>query len=67
MNDYKDLGYMNGWEYEVKDGVAHFTKAKEYNFCREQGHQLRSINRGRCDNRYICDICKIYYDVDSSD
>lgn len=55
--EYKNLGCANCWREDPP----------EYVKCREQKHELNMQNLGRCYNQYSCDICKIYWTVDSSD
>lgn len=67
----KDLGYMNGWKYTIKNNrVVYDPKDHpEYCKCREQDHVLQEIyhdNRGT-DAEYICPLCQIKWHVDSSD
>ena len=57
MTTFKHLGVANGWR---KDPA-------EYVKCKEQKHQCWERNIGRCYTEYGCDICKIKYEVDSSD
>jgi hypothetical protein len=55
----KDLGCMNGWH--LKD------KPKEYVECCALGHKHTQKKLGNCWYEYYCEICKIRYNVDSSD
>lgn len=57
LNKWKDLGFVNGWR----------ENPKEYDACKAQGHKLIETNIGTCLNRWECPICKIHFDVDSSD
>jgi hypothetical protein len=56
---FKNLGCMNGW----KIGET----PKEYCECWSKGHKQTQIKLGECWYEYYCEICKIVYDVDSSD
>jgi hypothetical protein len=59
--DYDFLGWMNGWDWDDKPA--------QYLQCQEAGHQtheVRHSHRGS-DTTIYCDICKIWYKVDSSD
>jgi hypothetical protein len=76
MNEvgYKNLGCMNSWFSPkiLRDGkwVPMYPNLKppvEFQLCREAGHKPREITKGRCWYQVYCDICKITYDVDSSD
>ncbi len=51
------LGYANGWS--STPAIVTECKAKQ--------HQMRTVNEGRCLNRYICDECNYDYAVDSGD
>jgi hypothetical protein len=80
---YKDLGWMNGWKHIYVDKEGNqvssntpgcmFTYQKEdypeYCNCHEQKHKRTGFSyssRGSS-NLTICDTCKIYWWVDSSD
>jgi hypothetical protein len=56
----KDLGTANGWSENCEE--KQLVQA-----CWDKKHVQRSINLGRCYNKYVCDICQITYTVDSSD
>ena len=58
---YKNLGCMNWWHSEGEDAPPEAQK------CFDAGHSHIAENIGNCWTKYYCDICKIYYDVDSSD
>jgi hypothetical protein len=58
-DNYKYLGWRNNWKEEPK----------EYLNCIKKEHSVKDIslsNRGS-DNVISCDICKIYWELDSSD
>lgn len=63
MNDsdmeYTDLGIMNNWKEHPE----------EYKNCLEQKHKINSIASSwwSCYTYYDCPICKIRFEVDSSD
>lgn len=57
MDEYKDLGYANGWK----------ETPPEYDKCKKLGHPLKEEGIGRCLAEYSCPICKIKFKVDSSD
>lgn len=57
MNDYKNLGYANGWEklpIEVKN-------------CQKAHHPRSTKSIGKCLIEIKCVTCKYIYKVDSSD
>lgn len=62
-SDYNNLGCMNAWYYGGKNNPP------EYDECIAKGHQHRAVSSAtwRCYTYYYCDICKIKYEVDSSD
>ena len=70
---YKDCGCANRWYSPnilvngkwVKEHPDRIPA--EVVACREAGHQKRGVSLGRCWTQVYCDICKITYDVDSSD
>jgi len=53
---YLKLGCMNGW----------VSKPKEYLKCVDLKHKQIRINLWQCYNKYVCNECKIQYEVDSS-
>jgi hypothetical protein len=55
---YKDLGWMNGWGDN---------QPVEFKKCIKAGHQRRVEKTGSCLSVVYCDICEMYYSVDSSD
>jgi hypothetical protein len=58
--EYKFLGWANGWLTKEPGELAE---------CRNHKHERRSLsksNRG-LETVYLCDDCKYYYKVDSSD
>ena len=57
MSDYRNLGYVNGWEINPV----------EYMECIKAGHQRREENIGKCQTQIFCDICKITWKIDSGD
>ena len=59
LKNYTNLGTINSWKYEPK----------EYTLCNILGHKKREVieNEQRTLRTVICDDCKIYYKVDSSD
>jgi hypothetical protein len=83
QNNYKFLGWMNGWHHVYFDENHNVTednkKAKsfgyleedypEYTNCRKLGHKVDDIqcNQRGSENVVSCDICKIYWKYDSSD
>lgn len=58
-NEVKNLGLMNGW----KENPVELTE------CRAKGHMPEVVRSAtwRCYSYYSCPICKIQYEVDSSD
>jgi hypothetical protein len=56
-NEIKDLGCMNGWPVDPL----------EYVHCCNHKHVLTTVKLGNCWTEYSCEICKIKYNVDSSD
>ena len=57
IDKYKNLGTMNGWK----------KSPKELDRCEEKLHTRGARNLGRGYEEYYCPICKIRYQVDSSD
>jgi hypothetical protein len=56
----KSLGWMNGW----KDNDP----PEEYKRCVELNHRIkRAVNHTRCLTIECCEICKIYWMIDSGD
>jgi hypothetical protein len=52
-------GYMNTWGDKIPGSVAK---------CRELNHRINVVsNYQRCITTYSCDICKIYWKIDSGD
>jgi hypothetical protein len=62
-NNYKFLGWQNGWDYQNK------LFPNDYNICLIQKHKLDEIqhNSRGSENTVSCDICKIYWKYDCSD
>jgi hypothetical protein len=58
-NEMKNLGCMNGWKSEPVE----YTKCKSG--CHHEFVSTRKL--GNCWYEYSCEICKIKYNVDSSD
>lgn len=54
--DYTYLGTMNMWKEEPE----------EYKKCKEEKHILKEERVANCWKRYYCEVCKHYYEVDSS-
>lgn len=71
--EYKDCGCANGWYSPSILVNGKWVKEHpdrvpaEVVACREAGHGLSSKKLGNCYYEYSCAICKIKYDVDSSD
>ena len=70
----KHLGCINGWAARVwtkADGSKFVEKEdttpQEFKDCQAQKHMMEVYRTGRCASRVMCHICKIEYDVDSSD
>ena len=59
VEDYKDLGVMNGWR----------TEPPEYTRCqRELKHRaIETQGPWTCYSYVRCDVCQIKWEVDSSD
>ncbi len=57
---FKDLGCMNGWGKDTPE---------EYKVCCRGNHfkYMEVTKLGNCWTQYTCPICKIVYNVDSSD
>jgi hypothetical protein len=57
--EYKSLGWSNGWTV-TPDEVTE---------CRNAKHERRSQSRSSrgLETILVCDICKYYYKIDSSD
>lgn len=58
-NKYKNLGVMNGWnEWPA-----------EYRKCRELGHYHTRVGNDPhvTWTKFFCEVCKIEYEIDSSD
>jgi len=53
----KDLGIANGWRETPPELIT----------CSDQDHKISTINIGKCLTKFICPICKIKWEVDSSD
>ena len=74
----KNLGWMNDWAPRVwKDNEGNVVKhsqstgdttPEDYRKCRELEHRtLGFANHTRCYTKEFCAICKIYWEIDSSD
>ena len=59
--EFKHLGWANVWDYLKKP------EPEEFKNCNAANHRLERYELGRCLMRYKCPICRISYDVDSSD
>ena len=56
-NNYKFLGSVYSWKDDPE----------EFKECFKQKHIMKVEELGSCYYMYLCDKCKIYYTVDSSD
>ena len=58
LQDYKYLGYQNGWK-----------EPSEYTECRSKKHKLhdKQHNHRGSNNTVRCEECKIFYKYDCSD
>lgn len=56
VDDYKDLGYANGWKTDPPEEVV----------CESKKHKKERVTKGNCLTLYYCPICKIKWMVDSS-
>jgi hypothetical protein len=61
-NEIKDLGCMNGWKDPSNEWTLYWA-------CLNAGHRshLQNNKLGNCWTEITCEICKIKYNVDSSD
>jgi hypothetical protein len=60
-DDYKDLGWVNGWQGKPFP--------KEYIRCGNLNHKIKETQLSSRGSDYVsvCDICKIYWQLDCSD
>jgi hypothetical protein len=71
--EYKNCGCANGWYAPNiwKDGkwvkMYEDRVPAEVTACRAAGHRTREVKKGNCWHQVYCDVCKITWDVDSSD
>ena len=74
----KNLGWMNDWAPRIwKDNEGNVVKhsqskgdttPKEYLECRKMGHRTKQIvNHTRSYVKEFCEVCGIYWEIDSSD
>jgi hypothetical protein len=61
MTEYKDLGVENGWYSYDPPKIP-----EEYKKCCKENHLLRAIKLNNCYTQFMCDICAIRFEVDSS-
>lgn len=54
---FKNLGYVNGWT----------STPTEVKACREAGHKLITEHPHRGVQKFICEECRQYHEVDSTD
>lgn len=83
LDEYKYLGYQNGWKHVYFDADGNETEDKsirrtfgyrtsdypDYGACREAKHQPKSVQHNpRGSNvTYYCPDCRIFWKVDMSD